>query len=107
MATSTFGRIEEFNSEAECIASYLERIDHYFLANVVSEVKQVPVFLSVVGGKSYELLRNFCTPPKPKDKRYQELKDLLKGHFEAKPSATISTGEARQRESLLLSTWQN
>ncbi len=85
MATSTFGRIEEFNSEAESIASYLERIDLYFLANDVSEVKQVPVFLSVVGGKLYELLRNLCTLTKPKDKRYQELKDLLKGHFEPKP----------------------
>ncbi len=85
VATATFGRIEEFKPEAESIASYLERIDLYFLANDVAEVKQVPVFLSVVGGKSYELLRNLCALTKPKDKHYQELKDLLKGHFKPKP----------------------
>ena len=85
MATSTFGHVEEFNPDAESIAAYTERIDLYFVANDVPEDKQVPVFLSMVGGKSYELLRNLCAPAKPQEKTYQQLKELLKGHFEPKP----------------------
>ena len=85
MATGTFGNIGEFNSDAESVAAYTERVDLYLAANDVPSEKHVPVFLSMVGGKAYELLRSFCAPVKPQDRSYEELKDLMKGHFEPKP----------------------
>jgi len=35
MATGTFVNIGEFNSDAESIAAYTERVDLYFVANDV------------------------------------------------------------------------
>jgi len=85
MATGTFGNIGEFNSDTESVAAYTERVDLYLAANNVPSEKHVPVFLGMVGGKAYELLRSLCAPVKPQDRSYQQLKDLMKGHFEPKP----------------------
>ena len=45
----------------------------------------IPVFLSVVGGTMYRLLRNLLAPASPKDKSFKEIVDTLKAHFEPKP----------------------
>ena len=75
MVTGTFGNIGEFNSDAESVAAYTERVDLYFMANDVPSEKHVPVFLSMVGGKAYELLRSLCAPVKPQNRSYQQLKE--------------------------------
>ena len=75
MVTGTFGTIGEFNSDAESVAAYTERVDLYFMANDVPSEKPVPVFLSMVGGKAYELLRSLCAPVKPQNRSYQQLKE--------------------------------
>ena len=51
----------------------------------MAEGKQVAVFLSVLGSKTYLLLRNLLTPETPKDKTFDELVTVLKEHFEPKP----------------------
>lgn len=38
----------------------------------------------MIGGKTYDLLRNL-SPTDPKDKTFAQLVELLKGHFEPKP----------------------
>ena len=62
---ATFGRLEEFNPRKETISSYLERIELYFMANEIADKKQVAVFLSVIGGQMYTLLKNLLAPDKP------------------------------------------
>ena len=49
------------------------------------KTKQVAVFLSVVGGKIYALLRDLLAPAKPDTKTLTELSDALIAHFEPKP----------------------
>ena len=44
--------------------------------------KEVAVFLSVIGGKTYTLLRNLTAPVKPSEKTLAALKAVLKKHFE-------------------------
>ena len=39
----------------------------------------------MIGGKTYDLLRNLLSPTDPKDKSFNELVETLKGHFEPKP----------------------
>ena len=39
-----FGRPKEFNSWIETISSYLKQIELYFMANDITEKKQVAVF---------------------------------------------------------------
>ncbi|KAK7909596.1 hypothetical protein WMY93_014280 [Mugilogobius chulae] len=45
----------------------------------------VPTFLSVVGGKTFNLLRSLVQPAKPGDKTYAEIVEILKDHYAPKP----------------------
>jgi len=83
MAT-TFGQIQEFSPEIESIEAYIERVELYFEANNIAEDRQVAVFLSVIGGKNYTLLRNLLSPEKPSAKTLAELTAVLKKHFAPK-----------------------
>ena len=56
----------------------------FFVANGIEKDKQVPVFLSVLGGKVYALLIDLA-PAKPSDKSFEDLSDVLTKHFEPKP----------------------
>jgi hypothetical protein len=55
------------------------------MANGIAANKQVPVFLTVIGSKTYALLEDYLAPAKPKSKTLQELKDVLLNHFEPEP----------------------
>ena len=80
-----FGRIQEYCPENELFSAYLERVQLFFLANGVEDEKKVPVFLSVVGSKTYSLLRNLVAPALPQNKTLDQLVAILKSHFEPKP----------------------
>ena len=82
---ATFGTLQEFCPDEEGIAAYIERVEVYFKANDIAENKQVPVFLSVVGGRIYSLLRDLLAPEKPDTKSFKELTDVLLSHFGPKP----------------------
>ena len=84
MATLQLGHLEEFQPEEDSIASYLERVELYFVANDTDSDKKVPVFLSAVGARTYSLLRDLLAPAKLKDQTFQTLADTLKDHFEPK-----------------------
>ena len=79
---TTIGRIGEFKPDEEQISAYLERIQLFLTANSIGENKQVPVLLSVVGPKTYALLRDLT---KPQEKSFAELLTMLKNHYEPKP----------------------
>ena len=76
--------MDEFLPENESVTAYLERIELYLAANDIAEAKRVPVFLSVIGGKTYTLLRNLLAPDKPSTKTYANLVETLRKHFEPK-----------------------
>ena len=82
---ATFGTLQEYRPDEEGIAAYLERVELYFTANDVAEAKRVPVFLSVVGGKVYSLLRDLLAPAKPDSKTFAVLTATLTSHYEPKP----------------------
>ena len=83
---ATYGTLPEFRRDTEEFSAYLERVELYFIANEVAEEKQVPIFLNVVGGATYGLLRSLVAPASPKSKTLEELTALLKDHFEPKPN---------------------
>ena len=64
----SYGKLSEFHPEAESISAYLERVELFFTANSIADDKKVAVFVSVVGGKTYSLLRDLLAPEKPQDK---------------------------------------
>ena len=67
------GKIDPFDENIENWTSYTERLEQYFEANEIANEKRVPALLSLIGGKTYTLLRNLTTPDKPKDKSYEFL----------------------------------
>ena len=84
-ANHTFGHIQEFQPDSDSITAYIERMNLFFVANDVPNEKKVAVFLSVIGGKTYTLLRSLLSPQLPQSKSYSELVDSLKRHYEPKP----------------------
>ena len=64
----SFGQMDSVNANNETISAYLERFDLFVQANGVVNDKKVSVFLSVLGDKTYALLRNLVSPALPKDK---------------------------------------
>ena len=78
---TTLGKIQEFCPEKE---KFLERVELFFAANDIPTEKQVPVFLSVVGGVTYGVLRNLIAPHNPNDTTFEEITTTLKAHFEPK-----------------------
>ena len=68
-----------------CKTLYLERVELYFQANDIEEAKQVPILLSSIGAKMYELLRSLTVLKAPKEKSLKDLKTILKSHFEPAP----------------------
>lgn len=86
MATNTsIGRLDQLHIGTEDFDCYIERMEQYFIANDVPETKKVAAFLSTMGAKAYELLRNLVAPDSPKDKRFRDLVKTLRAHLKPKP----------------------
>ena len=58
------GKIEAFDETNDDCNAYVERIEQYFIANEIKDNKQVAVMLSLMGNKTYGLLRNLAAPAK-------------------------------------------
>ncbi|XP_048254597.1 uncharacterized protein K02A2.6-like [Haliotis rufescens] len=87
MASSTYGRMEEFSvSENADWVEYIERLNQYFVANDVEDAgKRKAILLTIVGKETYSLMRTLVSPAKPADKSYTELVDVVKSHVNPKP----------------------
>ena len=81
------GQIESFDQEqGDDWTTYFERLEQYFVANGITQAdKKVAVFITVIGSKTYGLLRNLLTPEKPADKTYGQLVEVMKNHLSPKP----------------------
>ena len=85
------GTVGEYDSEREQWLAYAERLEFYFAANDVnSPEKQRAVLLSSCGPSTFQLIRNLVAPDKPSSKSFAELVDLVKAHYNPKPSAIVS-----------------
>ena len=79
------GNIGPFEEHTEQWSSYTERFEYFVLANKIKDDVLVPTFLSVMGGKTFNLLRSIVQPEKPGDKSYREIVTILKEHYAPKP----------------------
>ena len=87
------GKIDHFDAEVEEWPQYVERLEHFFEANGITgednESKRRPVFLTVIGPSPYNLLRNLLLLEKPADKTFEQLTQILKDHYNPKPSEVM------------------
>ena len=94
-ASSLLGVIGAFEPSTEIFTVYSEKLDQFFVANNIGSYptgaseavidaaakKKVAVMISVIGKKSYSVLRDLCSPANPKDKTFEQLCELLQQHF--------------------------
>ena len=86
MVSSLLGHLQEFNPDLESVSAYRKRTKLYFTANNIEDAgKQVAVFLSVVGVRTYSLLPNLTALALPQEKSFEDISATLKAHFEPKP----------------------
>ncbi|KAI2660950.1 hypothetical protein H4Q32_008647 [Labeo rohita] len=82
---ATIGHMEAFKESVEPWTTYIERFEHFVQFNSIDADKKVPVLLSVIGGKTYGLLRSLIAPDKPREKSFKQITDTLQQHFSLKP----------------------
>lgn len=69
-----FGKVNAFNLSQDEWPLYMERPEHVFVVNGITDgAKKRAVFLSVIGVNNYKLLSSLVTPLKPREKSYSEL----------------------------------
>ena len=73
-----------FDPDNGFIAVYLEQMELYFSAKSMPKTKQVPFFLNLIGGDTYELLCNLLAPDKLAEMSLVGLYETLRKHFEPK-----------------------
>ena len=78
----------------------MERANLYFQANGIADDKQLPVFLSSIGGKTYRLLRSLLAPTLPKDKSLTDVITILEKHFDPKPAEIAERFKFHKRDQL-------
>ena len=76
------GTMQEFSPDSESITAYLERLQLFFDCNGIAERKRVATLLTVIGHKTFSLLRNLLAPAELKDQMLETLTTTLKRHFE-------------------------
>lgn len=80
------GNVGEFDQNEETWDSYIERFELFLSCNEIGSTKKVSTLLTVVGVKTFKLLRDLCTPDKPSSKSYDDLVKLIKEHLYPTPS---------------------
>ena len=85
----TFGKLDEYR-ETEEWRHYVERLNHFFEANEITDKeKRRSIFLVSVGAKTYKLIRSLLSPQDPKTRTYEELTKLVQDHYMPKPSTIV------------------
>ncbi|XP_037745958.1 uncharacterized protein LOC119565355 [Chelonia mydas] len=77
---------------------YTERFELFVIANDITEEKKVPIFLSVVGTKTYSLLCSLLHPVKPETKSYSDIVEILGSHFNPKPLVIAESYRFHKRD---------
>ena len=86
----TLGRVEEFDGDRDYWPQYVERLEHFFVANGIEGAeKKRAVLLSVIGAAMYKTLWNLVSPTKPGEKMYDQLVEALTKHYKPVPSEIV------------------
>ena len=74
---------------------YIECLEFFLIVNKVTD--DASTLLSVIGPRTFTLLRNLVTPAKPGDKIYAELVEVLTHHFSPKQSEIVQRSKFYSR----------
>ena len=63
----------------------MERVEQFFLANDVDNAHKEPTLLSLIGGKTYTLLKDLLAPEKLATQSFQQTVTTIQEHMSPKP----------------------
>ena len=87
---TNFGTIGEFGADDETFTSYSERVEAYLLANEINDVnKKKTILVTVIGAKTYKLLRDLLIPKKPMEVTVDVILETLSKHYEPIPCEIV------------------
>lgn len=92
----TIGFMREFSIN-EDFEIWYEQFQEYVAANLMQEERSISLFLTLMGGEGYKLVRNLCVPQKPKEKTLEECVTLIKGHLNPKPNMIAERFKFKKR----------
>ncbi|XP_046384963.1 uncharacterized protein LOC124155289 [Ischnura elegans] len=97
MAHGVIGSLGPFEGADESWESYIERFNLFVECNDIKEEKKVSTLLTVLGVKTYNLLKDLCTPEKPSSKSFEAIVKVLQEHLSPKPSFIVERYKFSQR----------
>ncbi|KAF2894393.1 hypothetical protein ILUMI_11779 [Ignelater luminosus] len=81
---SFIGSIEPFNPNKDGFQSYMDRMEQYFIVNTVEQETKVPLFITLVGGETYNILKKLLHADTPSGTTYKESVDALQNYLAPK-----------------------
>ena len=82
---AVYGNVGNYVEEQELFEDYIDRVDAFIKANKIADTEKASLFLSLVGPKTYKLLKDLVSPRKPSALSYAELVTCLRNHYNPKP----------------------
>lgn len=79
--SSLIGTIGPYDEATEEFESYMERMQHLFMINVVEERMKVSLFITLAGPNVYQIVKNLVAPKKPSEYSFEEITNKLLQHF--------------------------
>lgn len=80
MAATAFS-FRMFEEEAEEWELFKEQLGEFFKSAKIADTAKVSILVNCLKAPTYKLLRDLCTPELPSAKTYEQLCNLLGGHF--------------------------
>ncbi|XP_042143614.1 uncharacterized protein K02A2.6-like [Ixodes scapularis] len=94
------GKVLEFDEASQSFETYVECFELFVAANSIKEEKKAVTFLTVIGDRTYEVLKNLAAPDLPGSKTYSEIKTLLEEHYGPQRSVIAERCRFNQRSRL-------
>ncbi|KAE9530092.1 hypothetical protein AGLY_011554 [Aphis glycines] len=91
------GQLTDFKLKEDDFNSWIERFELYVMLNEINVHKKQLLFLTLLGNDGYALLRDLCTPNKPINKKYVDLKSLLTNYINPKPNLITERYKFKER----------
>ena len=92
------GVVAPFNGKEEEWIDYAERLEHYFIANDITDVaKKRAILLNAAGASTYRLIKTLALPGVPKDLTFEQIVEKVTAHYNPKPSVIIKRFEFNTR----------
>ncbi|XP_075539783.1 uncharacterized protein LOC142574626 [Dermacentor variabilis] len=85
-STGQLGQMESFDVTASDWTAYKERLTSFLIVNKVPDSDKVHAFLSIIGPRTYGLLKSLTAPDLPSAKSFEQLKSILDAHLARVPS---------------------